>query len=179
MRFDMEDAAALLARTPAALDALLRGLPAAWTEAREGDGTMSSREVIAHLIDADQTNWMPRVETILRAGKSEPLPSFDRYAKIRASADTPLTHLLDEFTRVRAQRLTELRALALTPAQLSLIGQHPALGTVTVSEVLAAWTAHDLTHLHQISRLLAQQYRDAVGPFARFLGVLHCTGHGA
>jgi hypothetical protein len=177
MDFHLDHTTALLARTPAALDALLRDLPAAWTEAREGDGTMSPREVVAHLIDADQTNWMPRVETILRAGQAEPLPSFDRYAKIRANADTPLAALLDEFTAIRTTRLEQLRALALTPVQLSLTGAHPALGTVTVAQVLAAWTAHDLTHLHQISRLLAHQYREAVGPFARFLGVLHCTGH--
>ncbi|MDR3742038.1 MAG: DinB family protein [Terracidiphilus sp.] len=179
MDFHLDQAATLLARTPATLDAQLRALPAAWTEAREGDGTMSPREVVAHLIDADLTNWMPRVETILRSGETEPFPSFDRFAKIRASADAPLTALLDEFTHVRAQRLTELHALALTPSQLALRGAHPALGIVTVSEVLAAWTAHDLTHLHQIARLLAHQYRDAVGPFARFLGVLHCTAHGA
>lgn len=179
MDFKLADATALLARTPAALDALLRPLPAAWTEAREGAGTMSPREIVAHLVDADETNWMPRVGTILRAGTDEPLPAFDRYAKIRASAETPLAVLLDEFAATRARRLAELEALALTPERLALCGAHPALGTVTVAEVLAAWTAHDLTHLHQLSRLLAGQYREAVGPFARFLGVLRCEAHGA
>ncbi|HVZ82636.1 MAG TPA: DinB family protein [Terracidiphilus sp.] len=178
MNFDLDSASALLARTPAALDSLLRGLPACWTEANEGEKTMTPREVVAHLIDADQTNWLTRIRAILEHGALQPIPGFDRYAKIRASAKTPIADLLDEFTAVRAAKLDELRALHLMPDDLKKHGQHPALGAVTVSELVATWTAHDLTHLHQVSRILAHQYADAVGPFERFLGVLKCEGHG-
>ncbi len=177
MNFDLSYTIALLARTPAALNALLRDLPAAWTESCEGEKTMTPREVVAHLIDADLTNWLARAHVILEFGASQPIPAFDRYAKIRASAATPLASLLDEFALTRAAKLDELRALHLTSADLEKRGHHPALGSITLANLLAAWTAHDLTHLHQISRILAHQYREAVGPFNRFLGVLQCEGH--
>jgi hypothetical protein len=174
---DFELTVALLSRAPATLNALLRDLPNAWTLSNEGEGTMTPREVVAHLIDADLTNWIPRAQVILQHGESHPLPSFDRFAKIRASRDRSLAQLLDEFAQVRSQKLDELRAFNLRPEDLTKSGRHPALGVITLSELLAAWTAHDLTHLHQISRILAHQYRQAVGPFHRFLGVLQCAGH--
>ncbi len=177
MNFDLANAIALLARTPAVLNALLRDLPAAWTECCEGEKTMTPREVVAHLIDADLTNWLTRARVILEFGESQPIPAFDRYAKIRESRETSLAALLDEFAATRADKLDELSALHLTPASLAIRGHHPALGPITLAELLAAWTVHDLTHLHQISRILAHQYREAVGPFNRFLGVLKCEGH--
>jgi hypothetical protein len=88
-----------------------------------------------------------------------------------------LPQLLDEFARVRAGCLEDLRSLNLTPSQMELRGRHPSLGAVTLSELLATWATHDLTHLHQISRIMAHQYRSQVGPFAQYLGVLKCNGH--
>lgn len=177
--YDLDDGMALLARTPAALDALLRGLPDAWTLTNEGEGTWTVREVVAHLIYGDRTDWIPRARHILEFGESRPFPPFERTGHIRESEGKPLDDLLDELARVRAQSLDALRTLRLTPEDLARRGQHPALGPVSLSELLATWTAHDLTHLHQIARIMAHQYREAVGPWVRYLGVLQCSGHSA
>ena len=170
---------ALLERTPAALDALLRGLPEMWTDSNEGETTWSVRDVVAHLIHAENEDWIPRARVILKFGEEGVFASFDRDGYVRYSRGKTLAELLDEFARARAKGLGELRALKLTAEDLRRRGRHPALGVVTLSELLATWAAHDLTHLHQISRILAFQYHEAVGPWARFLGVMQCTGHGA
>ncbi len=178
MAHNLQDTMALLERTPAALNALLRGLPAAWTHHNEGKGTFTVVDVVGHLIYADKVDWMPRARIILDHGETRPFEPFDRWGHVEVCKDRTLPHLLDEFARERAGCLDDLRALNLTPPQLELRGRHPSLGPVTLSELLATWTAHDMTHLHQISRIMAHQYRDEVGPFAAFLGVLKCNGHG-
>jgi CheY-like chemotaxis protein len=110
-------------------------------------------------------------------GDSRAFEPFDRRAQERESRGKSLGQLLDEFARLRGENLDELRALNLRPEQLALHGKHPALGVVTLSELLATWAAHDLTHLHQVSRVMAHQYREAVGPWSKYLGVLQCAGH--
>lgn len=170
---------ALLERTPRALDALLRGLPAEWIFSNEGEHTWAVFDVIGHLIHGERSDWMVRTRWILQFGETRPFEPFDREAQKGESTGKSLNELLDEFARVRGQNLAELRALDLRPEQFALRGRHPALGPVTLGELLATWAAHDLTHLHQISRIMASQYRTAVGPWEAFLGVLHCSGHGA
>ena len=165
----------LLAATPAALDALLRDLPETLTHASEGQGSWTIAQVLAHLIHGERTDWMPRVQMILRAGESETFPVFRREANLRDSRTVP--ELLTEFADLRAQSLAQLQALHLTPQDFERCGRHPAFGVVTLSQLLATWPTHDLTHLHQISRILASQYRQAVGPWSRYLGVLQCDGH--
>jgi hypothetical protein len=168
----------LLRRPPGALDALLRGLPETYTHRNEGEGTFTVVDVVGHLIYADKVDWMPRVRRILEAGESKPFDPFDRWGHVEECRGKTLPQLLDEFARGRSGSLEELRALNLQPDQLALRGRHPSLGAVTLSELLSTWAAHDLTHLHQVSRILAHQFRDSVGPFAAFLGVLNCAGHG-
>jgi uncharacterized damage-inducible protein DinB len=177
--YNLDDGIALLSRTPGALNALLRGLPDAWTLTNEGEGTWTVRDVVAHLIYADRTDWMPRTRHILEFGESEPFPPFRRTGHVVESEGKSLDKLLDELARVRADSLEALRTLRLTPEDLARRGQHPALGSATLSELLATWTAHDLTHLHQIARIMAYQYREAVGPWVQYLGVLQCSGHSA
>lgn len=177
MEHDLQQTTALLARTPAALDALLRGLPEPWTQRNEGAGTWSAFDVVGHLIHGERTDWLPRARIILAQGEARPFDRFDRQAQERDSQGKTLDQLLDEFTALRARNLDDLRALNLGPADLERRGRHPALGVVTLAQLLATWAAHDLTHLHQLSRILAHQYRAAVGPWTRFLGVLHCAGH--
>jgi len=179
VEFHLDHSIALLTRTPAALDALLRGLPEAWTSQNEGANTMSAFDVVGHLIHAERTNWMPRVKMILEFGESKAFEPFDRWGHTRASQGKAIEQLLDEFACVRAENLDELHALNLQPADLERRGRHPALGAVTLSQLVATWTVHDLTHLHQISRVLAHQYRQAVGPQSAYLGVLKCAGHSA
>lgn len=179
MEHSLQQTVALLARTPAALGALLRDLPEGWTRRNEGEETWSVVDVVGHLIHAERTDWMPRTRRILHAGESHPFEPFDRLGHVREIEGRPLNDLLDEFARLRSENLEELRGLELRPDDLARRGRHPALGAVTLSELLATWAAHDLTHLHQISRVMAHQYRDAVGPFGAYLGVLRCAGHGA
>ena len=177
MEHDLEQTIALLSRTPAALDGLLRDLPETWTHRGDGEDTWTVFDVVGHLIYADRENWMPRARRILQFGEEQPFDPFDRQGHVRESQGKSLSQVLDEFARVREGCLVDLRALNLTSEQMTKRGRHPALGPVTLSELLATWAAHDMTHLHQISRILAHQYREAVGPFAAYLGVLQCCGH--
>lgn len=179
MKHNLEHSIALLARTPAALNALLRDLPEAWTMNTEGGDTWSAFDVVGHLIHGERTDWMPRVERILKFGEGRAFEPFDRFAQAKESQGDSLPDLLDEFARLRSENLNKLRALNLREDDFERRGRHPALGAVTLSELLATWTVHDMTHLHQISRIMAYQYREGVGPWKAYLGVLHCGGHGA
>jgi hypothetical protein len=179
MKHNLPHTISLLTRTPAALNALLGDLPEAWTLGTEGNSTWSPFDIVGHLIHGEQTDWMPRVRMILKFGDSRAFEPFDRQAQVRESQDKPLRQLLDEFARLRSANLGDLRALNLQPEDLERRGRHPALGAVTLSQLLATWAAHDLTHLHQISRVMAHQYREAVGPWSAYLGVLQCAGHSA
>lgn len=174
---DLSQTTALLARTPNALSALLKGLPDEWTTRNEGDGTWTVYDVIGHLVHGEKTDWMPRVRRLLEHGESLAFNSFDREAMFRESHGQPIAALLDEFARLRAASLAELVGLHLQPADFDRRGRHPRFGPVTLGQLLSTWATHDLTHLHQISRILAYQNRDAVGPWVKFLGVLHCNGH--
>jgi hypothetical protein len=165
----------LLSRTPAVFDRLLRGMPEEWTHRNEGDGTFTAVDVVGHLVYADQHDWIPRASMILECGEAKP---FDRWGHVEECRGQALPHLLDRFAKVRTECLEILRELDLRPDQLELRGRHPSLGAVTLSELLATWAAHDLTHMHQVSRIMAHQYRELVGPFGAFLGVLNCNGHG-
>lgn len=168
---------ALLARTPVALCGLLRDLPEAWTCRNEGDDTWNAADIVGHLIHGERTDWMPRVRIILETGESRPFVPFDMAGHVREIEGRSLNELLDELARLRAGNLADLRALNLQPADLQRRGRHPELGSVTLAQLLATWAAHDLTHLHQLSRVLAHQYREATGPWGAYLGVLHCGGH--
>src|SRR6187431_2163892 len=168
----LKESLAVLERTPATLNALLRDLPEAWTAATEGPGTWSPYVVIGHLIHGDKTDWMPRLAIILEHGESRPFDPFDMQAHFAESAGRPLSALLDEFADLRRDNLALLRELALQPEQLELKGMHPDLGPVTVRQLLATWTAHDLAHILQVSRVMAKRYRQEVGPWAQYLSVM-------
>jgi hypothetical protein len=170
--FVMEEATAILARTPATLDALLRGLPDGWICANEGGETWSPFDVIGHLIHGEQTDWLPRTRIILERGDARPFDKFDRFAQFRGSRGRPLSELLDEFAARRAENLRQLATLALTDADLDRPGLHPELGPVTMRQLLATWVAHDLDHLVQIARVLARQYSDEVGPWRAYLRII-------
>ncbi len=178
-KFSLAESIALLTRTPATLNALLRGLSDMWTHSNEGKDTWSAFDIVGHLIVADRTDWMPRVRRILEHGEAQPFDPFDRFAQMKESKGKSLEQLLDDFALVRNESLAALKALNLQSGDLERRGTHPALGAVTLSELLATWAVHDLTHLHQLSRVMAYQYRDAVGPWSAFLGVLQCSGHSA
>ena len=178
-QFTLAEATAVLTRTPATLNALLRGLPNIWAHRNEGKGTWSAFDIVGHMIYGELTDWMPRARIILENGEARPFDPFDRFAQLKGSQDKSLEQLLDDFARLRRENLAALHALNLQPEDLKRRGKHPALGVVTLSELLATWAVHDLTHVHQLSRVMAHRYRDAVGPWSAYLGVLQCTGHSA
>jgi hypothetical protein len=174
---NLEQTFSLLARTPATLNALLRDLPETWTSRNEGEHSWTVCDVVAHLIHGERTDWMPRTKIILEFGDAKTFEPFDMSGHVQERRAKSLPQLLDEFSRLRSENLAELRALNLRPEDLVRRGQHPSLGQITLSQMLATWGVHDLAHLHQISRIMAYQYREAVGPWNQYLGVLHCAGH--
>ena len=170
--FVMEEGVAILARTPGTLDALLRGLPAGWIAANEGENTWSPFDVVGHLIHGERTDWMRRVKIILEHGESRAFVTFDRFAQFAASSGRTLDGLLDEYATLRRENLRELANLRLTDADLDRRGRHPAFGVVTLRQLLATWVAHDLDHVVQISRVLARQYSSEVGPWTAYLRII-------
>jgi len=173
--FVMADAVSVLARTPATLDALLRGLPDDWVTANEGAETWSPFDVLGHLIHGEKTDWVPRARILLEHGDARAFEPFDRFAQFAESEERTVTSLLDEFAVLRRQSLRDLAALQITNADLDRRGRHPAFGAVTLRQLLATWVAHDLDHIVQISRVLARQYADEVGPWRAYLRVIGGT----
>ena len=172
MDFDLANGIAVLRRTPAVIRALLTDLPDAWLRATEGPDTWSPFDVLGHLIDGEETDWIPRARIILARGPSPAFEPFDRFRHLRLNRDTPAAELLDRFDRIRSANLATLEGFRLTPAELVLEGFHPELGRVTLRQLLATWVAHDLGHVGQIVRVMAKQYGDAVRPWRRYLPVL-------
>jgi hypothetical protein len=172
VEFQFDDALPVLRRTPAVLRALLLDLPGSWIGATEGPGTWSPFDVVGHLIHGDRTDWIPRVEHMLRHGDAVPFPPFDREAMFAASRGLSLTELLDTLGRLRAENLGRLAALNLTDADMARRGRHPELGEVTLGQHLATWVAHDLSHVGQVVRVMARQYSTAVGPWRAYLPIL-------
>lgn len=166
------EAREVLERTPALLDGWLRGLSEPWLSATEGEGTWSPREVVAHLADNEEVDWLPRLRIVLEHGEARPFTPFDREGFRARHAGRGIGELLDDFAARRRESLAALDALGLTEADLARTGLHPVLGRVTVRQLLAAWAVHDLTHVAQVARVMAKRYAEAVGPWHAYLGVL-------
>lgn len=173
MNFRFEEAIQLLARTPASLEAFLSGLPEGWIHCNEGEGTWNAEEVIAHLIEAEISNWIPRIETLLQYGEGQTFPPFDRFAHLETTAGTSPEQKLSVFKEIRMANLEKLRNLVNPDKDLELRGTHPEFGSVTLSELLSTWVVHDLTHISQITRVMAERYRQDVGPWEQYLSVLN------
>lgn len=171
MEFGLDTALTVLSRTPRVVRALLEGLPDAWTTPAYGPGTWSAKEIVAHLIFGERTDWIPRARVILQHGPARPFDPFDRAGHWDILAK-PLAELLTLFETERAASLSALRSLNLAEADLDRAGLHPALGPATLSNLLAAWVVHDLNHIAQICKAMAHQYKDAVGPWQAYLSIL-------
>jgi hypothetical protein len=172
MEFDLAHGSAILARTPETLRAMLSGLGPAWTEADEGAETWSPYVIVGHMLHGERADWIPRAEIILAQGEHRRFTPYDRFAQFTESKGKTLTDLLDAFASIRAANLEKLRSYHLTDAHLSLEGEHPEFGAVTLRQLLATWVAHDLGHIAQVARVMAKQYRDAVGPWRAYLPVM-------
>lgn len=172
MTFNLADARIHLGRTPAMLRAFLEPLPEAWLHGDEGPGTWSPAQVLRHLIWCEVDDWVPRAERILQHGTAVPFSPFDRTGGESRYADLSVPELLTEFARARAESLAALDRLAIAEQDLERTGTHPEFGAVTLGQLLSTWVVHDLTHVVQISRALARQYREAVGPWQKYLRVV-------
>lgn len=171
----LNDALPVLERTPATLDAMLRGLPDCWATAHEGGESWSPFDVLGHLIHGERTDWVPRLRIILEHGDARAFDTFDRFAQFEESKGKTVPQLLDEFAALRADNLRQVRALGLSPSDLGRQGRHPSLGAVTLGHLMATWVAHDLDHIVQIARVMARQYAAEVGPWAQYLRVISGT----
>jgi hypothetical protein len=172
MTFDLESSIEVLARTPSAMQSLLGGLSDQWIRGTEGPDTFSPFDVVGHLIDGEETDWIPRARIILARGESLRFEPYDRFRHRSRNVDRSLASLLDEFARLRVDSVEQLRSWQLTPADLDLPGDHPSLGPVTLQQLLAAWVVHDLGHIAQTVRVMAKQYYREVGPWVPYLPVL-------
>jgi hypothetical protein len=172
MNFALDRSIHVLERTPTTLAALLAGVDESWIRGTEGPETFSPFDVVGHLIDGEETDWIPRARIILARGSNLRFEPYDRFRHCKRNAGRSLASLLSEFAELRAANLKLLRSWKLTPQQLDLSGEHPSLGCVTLRQLLATWVVHDLGHIAQVARVMAKQYSDEVGPWTPFLPVL-------
>lgn len=172
MNFSLSETIEILDRTPSVLDALLRGSSPTWHRSDEGPDTWSPFDVVGHLIHADETNWIPRAQLILEHKDARSFDPFDRFGQFKKYADRTLENLLDRFASVRRMNLRTLKEWQLTEEHLKLPGHHPALGPVSLQQLLATWAVHDLGHIGQITRTMAGRYGEDVGPWRTYLSIL-------
>ncbi|MDZ5472922.1 DinB family protein [Bacillus sp. 31A1R] len=172
MNFRLEEAIEILERTPQTLELFITGLSKGWLTTNEGEGTWNVTEVIDHLIEGEKHNWIPRLELILQEGEKRPFPVFDRNSHLNEKSESSMDQKLLEFKMIRIQNVAKLKSLLETEDYLELKGQHPAFGVVKVRELISTWAVHDLTHMAQIVRVMAERYRTDVGPWVEYLGVL-------
>lgn len=172
MDYDIAQSIAVLERTPDTLRAMLHDLDTAWLDATEGPETWSPYLILSHLVHGERTDWIPRARFILSRSASRALPPYDRFAHLQESQRTSVSVLLDQFARLRAENLATLAAWRLTDAELALDGEHPQFGAVTLRQLLATWVVHDLGHIAQTARVMAKQYRDAIGPWRAYLPIV-------
>ncbi|GAA0337926.1 hypothetical protein GCM10008967_30260 [Bacillus carboniphilus] len=173
MNFNLKEAIEILERTPVTLEAFLSGLSQGWLTGNEGEGTWNAIEVVDHLIECEKTNFIPRLESMLQDEESRPFPPFDRFAHLNSENEQAIEEKLHEFKTLRKENINKLTALVPSEHQLDMKGEHPAFGEVTARQLISTWTLHDLTHISQIVRVMAERYREDVGPWCEYLGVLN------
>jgi len=173
MEIQLDQTLQILTRTPHVLNTLLRNLPDAWTLSNEGGDSWSPYVVLGHFLHGEKADWIPRARIILEHGESRPFDPFDHFAQFEDYKGWTLAQLLDTFVERRAKNLETLRQMNITPEMLELRGTHPALGPVTLGQLIATWVAHDLNHLGQIVQTMSRQYTVEVGPWHEYLDILH------
>lgn len=172
MNFRMEEAIEVLERTPQTLETFLSGLSDGWLECNEGEGTWNATEVVEHLIEAEKTNWIPRLDVILQEGGNKSFPPFDRFSHLNKRLDDPIEQRLVGFKKIRSLNLSKIKSLIDPEVHLEMTGIHPEFGEVKLRELLSTWVVHDLTHISQITRVIAKRYTTDVGPWKEYLSIL-------
>lgn len=173
MLFDLSKSIEILERTPAVLKTLLANLSPDWIFENEGPDTWSPYEVIGHLIHCEKTDWLVRAQIILSDQEDKTFEPFDRFAQLKAGKEKSLESLLEEFQVLREKNLETLKSMQINAEKLKQTGIHPAFGAVNLAQLLSSWTVHDLGHIVQIARVMAKQFKEEVGPWVEYLGVLH------
>lgn len=172
MKYTVEQAVEILERTPAVLTALLEGLSDDWIINNEGPETFSPYDVVGHLIHGEKTDWTARAKMILEFGNTKTFERWNRVAMYEESKDKSLQQLLNEFAAIRKENIIWFTSLQLTETDLGKKGMHPVLGDVTLRHLLSTWVVHDLTHIAQITRVMAKQYKEEMGPWPEFFRIL-------
>lgn len=172
MKFELNKSLEILERTPLILEAYLVGLSEEWLKSNEGEGSWSPYEIVGHLIFGEMTDWLVRIKIILNSSENKLFEPFDRFAQLKENQSIPISQLLRTFSQLRSENIAELKSLNIRKDDLKLKGIHPEFGQVTLEQLIATWTVHDLGHIGQISRVMAKQYKNEVGPWINYLGVL-------
>jgi hypothetical protein len=172
MNFNMNEAILVLERTPQTLEYFLAGLSNDWLICNEGEGTWNVSEVIEHLIEGEKKNWIPRLESILQEGENKPFPPFDRFSHLNKQSEETIEQRMVEFKKIRIENISKLKRLVDPEIHLEISGSHPVFGVVKLRELLSTWVVHDLTHIAQIVRIMSERYREDVGPWKEYLGIL-------
>lgn len=172
MKFELAKSIEILERTPVVLETMLKGLSGEWIMQNEGPDTWSPFDIIGHLIHGEKTDWIPRMEIILSDKANKQFEPFDRFAQFQSSKGKSIGQLLDEFASLRSANIKKLKSKNLSESDLLKTGIHPAFGEVTLGQLLSTWVVHDLNHIAQVSRVMAKQYKDEVGPWIEYLRVL-------
>lgn len=172
MSFSIPKTIAILERTPNVLSSMLQNLPTELVSCNEGPETWSAFDVIGHLIQGEKADWMIRTKIIISDKTDKSFEAFDRFAQFKTSQKKSINDLILEFASLRKANLKELKSLGISENDLKKTGNHPAFGAVSLRQVLACWAAHDLSHIAQISRVMAKHYKEDIGPFVQYLRIM-------
>jgi len=172
MKFDLNKSIEILERTPGVIEVMLKGISTEWIMNNEGPDTWSPYDVVGHLIHGEKTDWMARLDIVLSDGKNKKFKPFDRFAQFEESKGKSLNALLNEFKTIRKENIIKLRIKKIESSDLSRKGIHPVFGEVTLKNLLSTWVAHDLSHIAQIARVMAKQYKTEVGPWKEYLPIM-------
>ena len=173
INFNLKEAIGILGRTPAVLISLLSGLSPTWIYNNEGGESWSPFDIVGHLIHGEKNDWILRAKIILEYGEEKPFEPFDRFAQFKDSEGKTLNELLEKFTKLRNENIDVLNKLNLNENDFNKMGIHPEFGKVTLKQLLSTWVVHDLSHIRQISRVMAKQYKNEIGPWEKYLPAIN------
>ncbi|MGB5895930.1 MAG: DinB family protein [Ignavibacteriaceae bacterium] len=171
--FNLKEATEILERTSTVLISLLSGLSDKWIYNNEGGESWNPFDIVGHMIHGEKKDWIQRAKIILEYGEEKPFEPFDRFAQFKDSEDKTLNDLLEEFAKLRKENIDVLNKLNLDENDFNKTGIHPDFGKVTLKQLLSTWVVHDLSHIRQISRVMAKQYKNGIGPWEKYLPVIN------
>ena len=151
---------------------MLEGISEEWIFSNEGGDSWSPYDILGHLIHGEKTDWIVRMKIILSVKGTKKFEPYDRFAQFQ-NEKRSINELLGDFARLRRENMNILKSAAPDKTMLSLKGIHPEFGEVDLEQLLATWVVHDLGHIAQTARVMARQYKKAVGPWTAYLTILN------